>query len=347
MSMPRVIIADPDINYLLPLQQKFAEEYWNRIEIEVISDSEYFSSFFSTPQEADMLIVSEQFYDNSLQRHNITNIFLMSEKQEEILVDSNITRLFKYKNLKEIFNIIVGRSNINPTVQIDKVTKIIYVCSASGGVGKTTLSMAISQCLVNNYKKVLYINASHLQSFQCFLEDKTPIHLADFYIALTSSTSDIYPSVRRLIRKEKFSYLPPFKAALISLDISFNVYEKIIVAAKENNEFDYIVVDSDANFDEFNVRLLNYSDRVIIVSEQSLNSAFATNNLIANLSDIAPEKYYLVCNKYDRKKENALEALKNTKLSVCEYIWANQEGSVDYSNLASENEIQKLVFMIM
>lgn len=71
MSKARVIIADTDINYIIPLQLKFAEEFFDAIDLEVISDRSYFEKLFAVPQKADILIVSEELYDSSLQRHRI------------------------------------------------------------------------------------------------------------------------------------------------------------------------------------------------------------------------------------------------------------------------------------
>lgn len=36
MSKARVIVADTDINYIIPLQLKFAEEFFDAIDLEII-----------------------------------------------------------------------------------------------------------------------------------------------------------------------------------------------------------------------------------------------------------------------------------------------------------------------
>ena len=43
MAKPRIIIADTDINYIIPLQAKFAEEYPNETDLEIITDADYFA----------------------------------------------------------------------------------------------------------------------------------------------------------------------------------------------------------------------------------------------------------------------------------------------------------------
>ena len=86
MAKPRIIIADTDISYIIPLQLKFVEEFFEKIDIEIVTDKAYYEQLFATPQKADILIVSEELYDSSLQRHNIGNIFLMTEQYEDCLL---------------------------------------------------------------------------------------------------------------------------------------------------------------------------------------------------------------------------------------------------------------------
>lgn len=173
MPKARVIVADTDINYIIPLQLKFAEEFFDAIDLEIISDRSYFEELFASPQKADILVVSEELYDTSLQRHNISNIFLMTEQYEENqTAELNVNRIFKYTSIKEIFNEIIGKSASELKIQKEnQKPKIVLVYSACGGTGKTTIALGIAAALTQNYKKVLYINAARLQTFQCRMEN--------------------------------------------------------------------------------------------------------------------------------------------------------------------------------
>ena len=80
MDKPRVVIADTDENYIQSIELKFIEDFFDKVQLEIITDQEYFERLFMTPQSADILIVSEDLYDMSLQKHNIKNIFVMTEQ---------------------------------------------------------------------------------------------------------------------------------------------------------------------------------------------------------------------------------------------------------------------------
>ena len=74
---------------------------------------------------------------------------------------------------------------------------------------------------------MLYINAGRLQSFQRMLENSTVVSSADVYAKLARENENIYSEIKHVIRKEIFSYLPPFKAALMSLGILIQFMRKL------------------------------------------------------------------------------------------------------------------------
>ena len=111
MAKPRIIIADTDISYVIPLQLKVVEDFFEKVDLEIITDKEYFETLFSTPQRVDILIVSEDLYSQAMQRHNIAHTFVMNEQyEEEQTADLNVNHIFKYTSIKEIFNEIIGKS---------------------------------------------------------------------------------------------------------------------------------------------------------------------------------------------------------------------------------------------
>ena len=352
MAKPRVIFADEEASYIIPLQFKFVTEFFNKIDLEIITDRAYFDDYFSKPQNAEILIVSDQLYDSSLQRHNIQNIFVMMEEMDDGGTgELNVTQLFKYTSIKEIFNEVVGKSTgaLNGATVEKKETQIVLVTSAAGGVGKTTVAMGVAACLAQNYKRVLYINAARLQNFQYLLDNDTPISAPDVYSKLINPSLTVYDDIKHVIRKELFSYLPPFKAALMPLGLNYSVFEKIIVSAKKSGDYDFIVVDADTTFDEDKAALLNIADKVIVVVKQTLASVLATNILVSNINGASTDKYVFICNDFEKEEDNALISPSVAlKFSVSDYIdhfrhYANMKPD----DLSKESSIQKVAFLII
>lgn len=352
MARPRVIIADTDAGYIVPLQLKFVTEFFDKIDLEIITDPAYFEELFSRPQKVEILVVSEDLYDTAIQKHNIGNIFLMKERQEEEQTQElNLTSIFKYSSIKEIFNEILGKSG--RTLNIDNTSKqepqIIVVTSAAGGAGKTTVAMGISACLTKNYKRVLYINAEHLQTFQHMLTNTSVIPGNEIYSKLMDPNNNLYREMRHLIRSEVFSYIPPFKASLMSLGLKSDIYEKIARAAKQSRDYDFVIVDTDSVFNEEKAGLLAAADKVIFVTRQNKMSVLATNVLVSNINGLNQDKYMFVCNDFRGDEENALILPEITvSFSVNEYI----EHIPDYdrikgSDMSAFGSIQKMTYLFL
>ncbi len=353
MARPRVIVADTDMNYILPLQLKFAKDFFDKIDLEIITEAEYFQRLFLEAQKADLLLVSDRLYDETLQRHDITNIFVMTEQYEaeESTGGRNVTRIFKYTSIKEIFNVIVSKSMeiLTGTAISKKASQIVLVCSACGGTGKTTVALGVSACLTLNYKKVLYLNADRMQTFQYGLENDAPIMENDVYTKLSEPSENVYNEIKHVVRKELFSYLPPFKAALMSLGLSYSVFGIIAKSAKHTGEYDYVVIDADTVFDEEKAELIQMADRVIVVTTQRKSSVYATNVLVSNVNGMNDEKYIFICNDFKKEEYNALVSEDvPMKFSVSDYI----EHIYDYDSMKCGDfsnilGIQKTAFLVL
>lgn len=349
MFRPRVIIADIDENYIKPLQFKFIKEFFDKIDLEIITEREYFEELFRKPQAADVLIVSDTLYNSLLHKHNLNNIFIMMEQYEEGETEElNVNKMFKYTSVNEIFNEIVGKSGLK--VNKDKnETQIILVTSASGGSGKTTTAMGICTCLSKNYKQVLYVNASRLQSFQYMLNNQTSISSQDVYVKLANPKEEIYSEIKHIVCKEIFSYIPEFKAALMSLGLEFSIYEKIVLSAKKSGDYDYIVIDAESTFDEHKTRLLDIADKVVIITEQSMNAVYVTNALISNINSMNSNKYIFICNKFIKEGYNALVlpdvSLKFTVNEYIEFLETNEPIKIE--ELSQNVGIRKISSLVM
>ncbi len=349
MANQRVIIADTDLGYLIPLQYHFLKTFGDEIELEIITDADYFRTLFSSPQRVTVLAVSEGLYDPSLHRHSIGKLFLLTEQYDDgTTEDPNAERIYKYTSIREVFNDIVGRSGLQSGSVDRNEPKILLVFSPCGGTGKTTVALGISTCLARNYKKVLYINASRLQTFQRLLENETPIFGYDIYNRLAQPDARIYQDIKHILRSEVFSYLPPFRSALVNLGLPYSIYCDIAVSAKESRDYDYIVVDADHTFDEDAVKLMSAADKVLVVTRQNRSAVSATKALASNMEG-AGDKYVFVCNDFNSMAENALILSDGTmNFTVNEYI--SHFPNYDHlrpADFAADGGMQRAAYLMM
>lgn len=350
MNKPRIIIADTDKHYILPLQLKFIQEYFNKVDLEIITNKEYFDHLFSKLQVADILIISEDLYSMAVHKHSINKIFLMTEDDQMKEFGNNVVQIYKYTNIKEIFNRIMNGSNesIIPSPVSKKECQVILVESACGGVGKTTISLGLSACLARNYKRVLYINASRLQIPSPLFEEEYITSL-DTYAQLRMDSRNCYSLVRNQIKNCEFNYVPLFRSALMSLGLNYSIYEELIKSSAKSGDYDFIVVDSDNVFDELKIKLIDLADKVILVTNQNKKSVYSLNAFLENVDISNTDKYLFVCNDFVEDKDNLnLSSLNKMNYKINEYIKHIKDyDQLNVSDLTNDLNMQKITYLVM
>lgn len=350
MKKPRIVIADDDFSYIVPLQSKFVREFFDEVELEVVTDSEYFEEMFCSPQKIDILIVDEKFYTGNKDKHVIDHVFIMSENQEEdIRPLDHVHVLYKYTNVKGIFLEIVGKSGLTIPVEKNKnIPQIVLVTSASGGCGKTTVALGIASALSGMYKRVLYVEASRLQTFQYFLNDAGPIKKQNIYAKLLHPGKTIYQEIKSEFRTQAFSYMPPLETSLMAYGIDFSVYGMIAKSAKLSGDFDFIIIDADVTFDDAKAKMMGVADRVLLVTEQTPQAAYATERLVANINNIETDKYLFICNKYSKKNENIFMSKGAQNFKIDEYVDEfDSYNNMSCAEFSKEETIRKIAFLLI
>ena len=180
-------------------------------------------------------------------------------------------------------------------------------------------------------------------------ETGEPIRDASVYAGLSGNLGNVYRIVRHVIRKEGFSYLPPFKAALMSLGIPYRVFALLAEAARKEQEYDYIVIDADSVFDEEKAALMQLADKILIVTKQTEYAVKATNELIQNVNRNNSDKYIFLCNDFKKEEENALLLPTAAhRFTVSEYIEHLPAYEMKGSGLPVQTPgLQKAAFLIM
>ncbi len=351
MSLTRIVVAETDEQYVLPLERKFIEEFGDKAEINIITDKDYLTYFFSKPQNIDVLVINENNYDSSFHKHNIQNIFLLSENEtaENLTADLDINRIYKYTSVKEIFNTIVNNmtATVSDNTSQKKQTKVIMVYSPIGGAGKTTIAAGISSALSKAYKKVLFIGIDSLQGYSYFIEK--PVYLNNSIEKLIKNENDnIFNSLRPYVISEFVDFMPPF-SSLCSLNLSASNYANLIKGIAESAAYDYIVIDTSSEFSEIITKLMGVSTNVVIALSQDKYSAYKFNCLLNSIDCSDTNKFVFVCNKYESDEENYLvkdEVI--NKFSISEYIsFDNEIPQLSLKTMSDVKSYQKIAYMFL
>ncbi len=350
MRRPVVVLADSDAKYLRPLELKFIKELSGKIDLEVITDPAYFDAYFAQPRTVEILLIDEEWYSSRLSGQDIRHLFILSDSRTWLVTQQDRQYIFKYSSSSEIYNTVM-RETAGEFIEretAEKHTKVAVVTSASGGVGKTTVALGLAACMSARMLKVLYINAERMSTFHRWF--KNPVQCNDrVYAQLQHGSSGYYQMLKPFIIHEHFDYVPPFKAALAALGISASVYGTLVSEAKASGDYDVVIVDTDAVFDEEKAFLMTFADSLVTVVNQTEASVWATNILLSNVRVSASDKYIFVCNDFEEGRFNAIVSGKGSKnFVVSDYIRHIEDyDRISLDDLKNNRDIYKLSYLII
>lgn len=344
MAKPLFVLADLNRDYILPLEIKLIETFKDRIDLEITDDSQYLSSLLSTVGKIDVLIIADSLYSALTPQADIGIIYKLTEDNTPSLPEGgNVKTIFKYSNIQKIFGEIEygARQFVKTPQGHAEKTKTVVVYSALGGVGKTTIALGLCANLVNNHKKVLYIDAENLQDFAYFLSDKEALHSRAS--SVLSAGNDLYGGLRPYLRSEGFDYLPPLRMAASSMDIPLQMFRQYVIECKKHVAYDYIVIDTDSVFSEEKDELLQMADRVVLLVREGDYSRYKTDLLIKNFASLDGKKYLAVCNMASAHCGDRMEVCKG---KVTDAVIHEIQGNVGLEALRENREIEQLSYLL-
>ena len=327
--MKKIIIADPDLNYALKLQAKFFQKLQDTYTIEVITKEDLINKFLKSPQTASCLIISEEWAGLNFSRHNIEKVFTLIEGNT-----NDAFELSRFSGIDEIFNKVRNEiGSETKSLSKDEATVLLFK-SASGGTGKTVLSLALAEYLAKKYYKVLYVNTQSSQMFHYYLTDKTPINNSAA-MSLQSNVNNAFERLNNQIRHDGFYYLLPFGMPLYSYNINKHVYINFIETAKASKFYDYVIVDSDNNMDEITIKLITIADKVLMVTLPGDDYKFALEQMLKKVN--IKNKLISICNK-----------VKDEHVETDEFIneWEKVIDEKSIHEFASLDDVQKIAILV-
>lgn len=178
----------------------------------------------------------------------------------------------------------------------EKRTKLLMVHSASGGTGKTTIALGLSNILAFEGVRVLYICTSSYQSFNNLLQDKVRIKSSN--IAACENLDDL----NGYLGHAAFDYIPEIRRNGLSdkSGISSRRYINIIEMVLNSGRYDLVIVDTESTINNLNRYLIEKSDQVIMVTKQSGIEYGGTVRFAEMIRNVAAGKVIYVINDYDK-----------------------------------------------
>jgi len=344
MAQTKIVLVDLDEEYLSALEKCFIKEFKHTAELSVITDEAYLKKHFSSPQTIDILLINEALYTQEFAKHNIAHLFILTENRPDPHGADPLlgSMVYKYTSVNELLGYVINRSGISGVTDIHTgVTKLVSVFSPMGGTGQTTVAAGLCAVLSRNFRRVLYVGLDGLQSFGFLLSGNQ--QLVGIDKTLVAKSPYAYDKVKPLIVSELFDILPPLVPSLASLGLSNEHMRHLIYKIKESGDYDFIVIDCPKDFTADTVQVMADSDQNVFVTLQDALSIGKLKSLFASIDYSDDSRFVLVCNRFNKKEENALAGLSAELGLMPEYI--DEDPSMDprqSEKLALVQGLQKL-----
>lgn len=344
--MYRIMIADTDLAYCEIIQGWILEKYGEHVQLEIITDKSYYREAFKKRCELELLIVSRELYKLCASYDYVSSVMILEDAVEDF-TNSRAAGLYhvdKYSNTQAILytleNLIDGE--FRKRGESKQKTQLLLITSASGGVGKTSLSLGVSAAMQRLGKNVLYMDAEYLQTFAMYMQEKGPIRDEAFYEVLERGQPITGEALQKIYRKEMFYYLPPFKKALVAMDKDISLFTQIMQAAMESGEFDYVVVDTGKEFSLEKAKWLGMADKVMIVKTAEPRSEYEYEVLRREISDIDGDKYIIV-NNMSADQASDGEGRKKSEYRV--RTWKGEDAA-SIQSIGHQEDIVKICYLL-
>ena len=216
-------------------------------------------------------------------------------------------------------------------------TRVIDVCSVSGGSGKTLAALYTARRLAEMGRKVLYVNAQSFQDFYSLLpeEDARSYMSPQLLRSMTDLPETAADTALQEVVHGTFDYVPQAEKMLSSYQIRDVNYIALTEEIRARQIYDYILLEADTEMSSALMMHLMQSERLLITSLQSRDAAGRLDRFTELLGQ-GTAQGVIVCGRY---RAHLPDDLKRSAAAgtypVCEYIPENEGGDMLQDLLSS------------
>lgn len=288
----RVAMYLKDNAYLDRLVEYISSEYSNRIRLFVFTDKEEFIKQ-ATEIPIDAIVADSEFEFNVFEGIRNSSFCCLTEHYESSINDSGmkVRHIFKYQKASNICkDILSALPGADSTVfqRNESGTDITAFCSVKGGAGATTLSAAYAIYLTRQGNKVLLLNLVTFDDSRRFIDSKQNNHqgFEDLILCIKTAKASIISKLESVMSRSETTgvyYINPCENPCDMADINDNDIGRLFAALKESS-FNNVIVDFDMVLDDFSFSVMEESDKVILISDGTIQSTDNCERVIKSIS---------------------------------------------------------------
>ncbi len=295
MSPLNLILAHSDWDYIEALGMYLRTMYESQFTITMIPQGTKLTDFLEKEKDRiDLAAVDEMFAENLREQKWDFPILTFTENNFSRTEQEKL--LYRYQPAERIAATILSTAAewvpykcISPLVsRREKKTKVLSFYSAAGGVGNTTITVAVSMLASLAGKSVFLLNLEDYSSLSYYFPGEKKDGFARLLLYVKDQGKNLsmkIESIKNMDLESRVSYLSvPDRIPELTEDIRYELKE-LIMCLKRSGNYDFIVVDLPHRLDGNIKTVLEASDEILLVCTPDQVAEYKTKALLEMLSE--------------------------------------------------------------
>lgn len=271
----KLAILESDTNYLRRIISTFNDNFSDKLETYSFTDAAAAECALNTTK-IDVLLASEKFPVNTRKIPKGCGFAYLVDSFDNISVNGQ-KAICKFQKIdliyKEILSVYseVTLAQTGTQFNGNSDMHIISFLSPSGGVGSSSVAVAYAIYLSKRGKKVLYLNMEQFGDCSLYFYSEGKFSFSDVIYTIKSDKANLTLKLESTVKKDKTGvyFFDSCNTAFDLFELSSNDIIKLFNTLKAANTYDYIVLDMNFLLNEVFTELLNFSTKIVFVSDGS------------------------------------------------------------------------------
>lgn len=295
MAKYNLIIADSIKEYMDRLAKYLISRESDKFIVNTFTNKKYIKEYLKI-NKVDIFLVSPDILDETFNLDNVVvTILNIADLIPSKFVDFPYINKYKPGNIiaNELIRIFAEYSEdeiVEEDIQSNK--EIIGVYSPIGGVGKTTIAIAIAKSLAVRGKKTLFLSMEQNASYNFFLKKENKYNFSDFLYYLKQNDKKLLMKVQSFRNVDSNSGIHYFSPPICYNDLNeINVKEwsYLFNYIRDKSSYSRVIIDFSSHLSERNIDILNLCNKIILIVAKDPLSVEKIDTMNRNLDAIGKQ----------------------------------------------------------
>lgn len=351
----KLAILEKDAVYLQRISAVFNNKYADKLEVYSFTDPK---TALQTSREAkiNVLLAGEE-YDIVPEKLPERCAFAWFVDTPDVEHVNHSAAICKYQKIDIIYKQIVSLySEVAGDIVTTKggengSTSVISILSPAGGVGCSTVAAACAMSLCRHGRRTLYLNLEKYGTGSLFFQGDGMAGLGDIIYAIKSQKSNLALKLEGSVKQDKSGvhFLSECSIVLDRMEMKKEELDILLKQIKDSENYDYIVLDADFSFEDFEMEVMMQSDQVLVVSDGSQNANIKVRRVYEAMKILEQQgeravldKMMLLYNRFHSQTGKMMDDLPLPVLGGIQNFKGAGEGQIA-SEIAKMNVFEKLM----